>query len=146
MYTSLFRIVTCSCSLCQTNDLTALLLPSTPLPVPVSIGIQYLLSKAILKQAEEEVTAKPSTAFPLARVVAALIERCPSLGRVFMAKLVSKTGPWVVATPISREPVSRCLRFPSSTSHPHARRTKPTSSSEKLKVYDHPPRQKHPHS
>jgi hypothetical protein len=65
----------------------------------------------VLKQAEEEVTAKPSTAFPLARVMSVLIERCPSLGSVFMAKLVSMTGPWIVGIPIQREEVGASQRF-----------------------------------
>jgi nucleoporin GLE1 len=67
-----------------------------------------VVSKAVLKQAEEEVTAKPSTAFPLARVVMALVEQGHDLlGRVFVAKLISMSSHWIVGTVIGREPV--CL-------------------------------------
>lgn len=72
----------------------------------ITLAIQYTLSKAVLKQAEVEVTAKPSTAYPLARIMVRLIERNPGLSSIFMAKLVAMTGPWIVAMPIPREPVS----------------------------------------
>lgn len=71
----------------------------------ITLAIQYTLSKAVLKQAEVEVTAKPSTAFPLARIMIRLIEQNPGLGSIFMAKLVAMTGPWIVALPIPRDPV-----------------------------------------
>lgn len=86
----------------------------------LTLALQYILSKAVLKQAEVEVTAKPSTAYPLARIITRLIETNPGLGSVFMAKLVVMTGPWVVAVPIAREPVSDAfplLNFSSSSFH-----------------------------
>lgn len=73
----------------------------------ITLAIQYILSKAVLKQAEVEVSAKPNTAFPLARVMIRLIETSPGLSSIFMAKLVTMTGPWVVAMIIPREPVSQ---------------------------------------
>lgn len=75
----------------------------------ITLAIQYTLSKAVLKQAEIEVTAKPSTAFPLARIMTRLIEQNPGLSSIFMAKLVAMTGPWVVAMPIPHEPVRNFL-------------------------------------
>lgn len=76
------------------------------MPMSITLAIQYILSKAVLKQAEVEVTAKPSTAFPLARIMVRLIERNPGLGSIFMAKLVQMTGSWVVGVGIAREAVS----------------------------------------
>jgi len=76
----------------------------------ITLAIQYILSKAVLKQAEVEVSAKPNTAFPLARVMIRLIETSPGLSSIFMAKLVAMTGPWVVAMIIPREPVSQNTR------------------------------------
>ncbi|KDE06516.1 hypothetical protein MVLG_03167 [Microbotryum lychnidis-dioicae p1A1 Lamole] len=57
------------------------------------------LAKALVKQAETEVTARISTAYPLARVVIGLIVRGhQELGEVLMARLVKKcfwiTGWW----------------------------------------------------
>ncbi|SCZ97525.1 BZ3500_MvSof-1268-A1-R1_Chr4-3g07230 [Microbotryum saponariae] len=57
------------------------------------------LAKALVKQAETEVTARISTAYPLARVVIGLIVRShEELGEVLMARLVKKcfwiTGWW----------------------------------------------------
>ncbi|KAM0786941.1 hypothetical protein ACM66B_002362 [Microbotryomycetes sp. NB124-2] len=57
------------------------------------------LSKALVKQAETEVTAKLSTAYPLGRVVVGLLTRGHTeLGDVLMARLVKKcfwiTGWW----------------------------------------------------
>lgn len=73
----------------------------------ITLAIQYILSKAVLKQAEVEVSAKLNTAFPLARVMIRLIETSPGMSSIFMAKLVAMTGPWVVAMILPREPVSR---------------------------------------
>lgn len=68
----------------------------------MTLALHYILSKAVLKQAEVEVTAKPSTAFPLARVMVRLVDQNPGLGGIFMAKLVQMTGPWVVGMRISQ--------------------------------------------
>jgi hypothetical protein len=81
--------------------------PGETRPMSITLAIQYLLSKAVLKQAEVEVSAKPNTAFPLARVMIRLIETSPGLSSIFMAKLVTMTGPWVVALILPREPVSQ---------------------------------------
>ncbi|EGG03034.1 uncharacterized protein MELLADRAFT_90528 [Melampsora larici-populina 98AG31] len=49
------------------------------------------LSKALIKQSETEVTAKPSTVYPLSRVVIGLILiGYPELGQVMMARIVKK--------------------------------------------------------
>lgn len=64
------------------------------------------LSKALVKQAEQEVTAKLGTAYPLGRVVVGLIGRGHvELGEVLMARLVKKcfwiTGYWPPKRPVS---------------------------------------------
>jgi hypothetical protein len=70
------------------------------------IALLYSLSKALLKQAEEEVAAKPSTAYPLARIVIGLVALGHArLGEVFMAKMVAMTGGWAVGVVIRREEV-----------------------------------------
>lgn len=92
----------------QTNEIQSVLTPSDapPRSLSVTLALHYLLSKAVLKQAEVEVTAKPSTAFPLARVMVRLAEQNPGLGGIFMAKLVQMTGPWVVGLRIPQTDVS----------------------------------------
>jgi nucleoporin GLE1 len=63
------------------------------------------LAKAFLHQAEVEVTAKPSTAFPLGRIVIGLVARAHfDLGEIFMAKLVELTGGWVVGMIVPPKP------------------------------------------
>ncbi|WWC68076.1 uncharacterized protein I206_101995 [Kwoniella pini CBS 10737] len=92
-----------------TNDLHAILceqLPSPPSPSsPVTLNndipktYAYLLShlaKALIKQAENEVSAKPDAAFPLARIVLGLLFRGHSaLGEIVYTRFVKKC-PWVV--------------------------------------------------
>jgi len=88
-----------------TDQLHALLSPTPAHPEPLYIALLYVLSKAFLKQAEEEVTAKPSTAFPLARIFVGLLEKGHwQLGSVFMAKLCQMSSHWVIGTVISRGP------------------------------------------
>jgi nucleoporin GLE1 len=54
------------------------------------------LSKAILLQAETEVTAEKRSAGPLAEVTANLLCRLPTFQDVFFAKLVQRVGGWAV--------------------------------------------------
>ncbi|KAF8331480.1 GLE1-like protein [Cantharellus anzutake] len=87
-----------------TAQLHGLLSPTPGHPEPLYIALLYVLSKAFLKQAEEEVTAKPDTAFPLAHVFVGLLEKGHfQLGNVFMAKLVQMSSHWVVGAVITRE-------------------------------------------
>lgn len=64
------------------------------------------LAKAFLLQAETEVTAKPSTAFPLARLILKIVE----LGHtafpdVFMSRLLGRSGGWALGTTMPRQEV-----------------------------------------
>lgn len=64
------------------------------------------LAKALIKQAESEVSAKAEAAFPLARVVVSLLLRGHgALGEVLFARLVKKC-PWVIPFYPSKQPVS----------------------------------------
>ncbi|KAG9311415.1 GLE1-like protein-domain-containing protein [Chiua virens] len=54
------------------------------------------LAKAILLQAETEVTAEKKSAFPLALVTANLLEKLPAFPDIFFAKLVQRAGGWPV--------------------------------------------------
>ncbi|KAN0082534.1 GLE1-like domain containing protein [Tylopilus felleus] len=58
------------------------------------------LAKAILLQAETEVTAEKKSAIPLAHVAANLLERLPAFADIFFAKLVQRTGGWPVPSVI----------------------------------------------
>lgn len=102
----------------QTNQLHDVLvaeLPSAPSsqnPLPLSppppIPYTYFLShiaKALITQAQSEVSAKQEAAFPLARVVLGLLLRGhAALGEVLFARFVKKC-PWVVPFYPSRQPV-----------------------------------------
>jgi nucleoporin GLE1 len=81
---------------------------SNPLPLEsASRPYLYLLShmsKAILKQAESEVSAKPDAAYPLARVVVLLLlQGHTAFGEILFARFVKKC-PWVVPFYPSRAP------------------------------------------
>jgi nucleoporin GLE1 len=102
-----------------TNDIDTLLVeqlgkrPSAADPVlfdssfPPTYG--YMLShtsKALIKQAENEVSAKTEAAFPLGRVVLGLILRGHgAFATVFFARLVKKC-PWIIPHYPVRAPVS----------------------------------------
>lgn len=73
------------------------------------------LAKALVKQAETEVTAKLSTAYPLGRVVIGLLARGHTeLGEVLMARFVKKcfwiTGWWPPKRPVRLIPQLRFFR------------------------------------
>lgn len=57
-------------------------------------GLLSSVSKAILLQAETEVTANKAQAGPLARVAVALIATYPLLGDIFWAKMCERVGCW----------------------------------------------------
>ncbi|KAH7108227.1 GLE1-like protein-domain-containing protein [Auriculariales sp. MPI-PUGE-AT-0066] len=62
------------------------------------------LAKAILQQAETEVSASPKTALPLARVVALLLDALPNFHQALWARMIQRAGGWAV--PILPPPVS----------------------------------------
>lgn len=82
----------------QLDQLLSSLKPPTGPAEPYTWTLNHL-AKSLVKQAETEVTAKLGTAYPLGRVVIALLTRGHTeLGDVLMARLVKKcfwlTGHW----------------------------------------------------
>jgi len=85
--------------------------PSSPMVLDANTPKAYAyllshLSKALIKQAESEVSAKAEAAFPLARVVLGLILRGHgALSDILFARFVKKC-PWVVPFYPNKQPVS----------------------------------------
>jgi nucleoporin GLE1 len=70
--------------------------PSGRHPPDIYHALLSSLSKAILLQAETEVTAEKRSAGPLAQVTANLLGTLPKFPEVFFAKLVQRAGGWPV--------------------------------------------------
>ncbi|KAH6909820.1 GLE1-like protein-domain-containing protein [Coprinopsis sp. MPI-PUGE-AT-0042] len=71
--------------------------PTLLYPPPIYAGLCSSLAKAIILQAETEVTAEKKAAIPLARVTFNLLTSLDAVFReVFWAKLVQRTGGWVI--------------------------------------------------
>ncbi|KAG9000294.1 hypothetical protein FRB94_005556 [Tulasnella sp. JGI-2019a] len=86
------------------NLIHASLKPSPPHPEKLYVVLLSSLAKAFLLQAETEVTAKPSTAFPLARLILKIVE----LGHtafpdIFMSRLLGRSGGWALGTTMPRQ-------------------------------------------
>ncbi|KAG5723958.1 Nucleoporin gle1 [Termitomyces sp. T112] len=67
-----------------------------PLHPAIYKALLYSLSKAIILQAETEVTAEKNSARPLATVAFNLLETVKDFGEVFFSKLVQRAGGWPV--------------------------------------------------
>lgn len=80
------------------SQLHALAMPSPPHPEEVYIPLLSSLAKAILLQAETEVTASKAAAVPLAQVTKNLLGTLPHFEDVLLAKLVQRVGAWGVPT------------------------------------------------
>ncbi|KIJ62284.1 hypothetical protein HYDPIDRAFT_114777 [Hydnomerulius pinastri MD-312] len=74
--------------------------PSPPLGPDLYFAALSSLAKAILLQAETEVTAEKRSAIPLALVTANLIGSLEAFPDVFFAKLVQRSGGWPVPSVI----------------------------------------------
>ncbi|KAH9072957.1 GLE1-like protein-domain-containing protein [Lactarius deliciosus] len=70
--------------------------PQTPLPPDVYLASLSSLAKAILLQAETEVTAEKRSAKPIAQLTLNSISALDSFSVVFWAKLCQRTGGWAV--------------------------------------------------
>ena len=70
--------------------------PLQPHPEPVYIALLSSLAKAILLQAETEVTAEKRSAIPLAQVTTNLLGALDGFADVFWAKLCQRAGGWPV--------------------------------------------------
>ncbi|KIM76818.1 hypothetical protein PILCRDRAFT_826026 [Piloderma croceum F 1598] len=72
--------------------------PSQPHPDEIYISLLSSLAKAILLQAETEVTASKTAAVPLAMVAKNLLGTLPHFEDVLLAKMVQRVGGWGVPT------------------------------------------------
>ncbi|TFY52497.1 hypothetical protein EVJ58_g9982 [Rhodofomes roseus] len=90
-------------------------------PEPVYFALLSSLAKAILLQAETEVTAEKRSAGPLAQVTANLLSELDSFAEAFWAKLCQRTGGWPIpivvpptdwdSTPFSEEERRKALGY-----------------------------------
>ncbi|KIK57362.1 hypothetical protein GYMLUDRAFT_229237 [Collybiopsis luxurians FD-317 M1] len=82
-------------------QLIAILLPPAgPVPPPVYTALLSSLAKAIILQAETEITAEKRSAIPLAQVTFICLERLEGFPEVFFAKMTQRIGPWAIPCPI----------------------------------------------
>nr|GAT49335.1 predicted protein [Mycena chlorophos] len=74
-----------------------IMVPTPPHPPMLYTGLCSSLAKAILLQAETEVTAEKKAAIPLAQLTAALLDGgLPSFPEILFARLAQRCGPWAI--------------------------------------------------
>ncbi|KAJ7069482.1 GLE1-like protein-domain-containing protein [Mycena amicta] len=73
-----------------------IMLPNPPHPPMLYTGLCSSLAKAILLQAETEVTAEKKAAIPLAQMTSSLLETLPFFPDVLFAKLSQRCGTWAI--------------------------------------------------
>ncbi|KAI0659174.1 GLE1-like protein-domain-containing protein [Cubamyces menziesii] len=78
------------------QQIVEIIRPLQPHPEPVYIALLSSLAKAILLQAETEVTAEKRSAIPLAQVTTNLLGALDGFADVFWAKLCQRAGGWPV--------------------------------------------------
>ncbi|KAH9067914.1 GLE1-like protein-domain-containing protein [Lactarius vividus] len=81
------------------------LCPQTALPPDVYLASLSSLAKAILLQAETEVTAEKRSAKPIAQLTLNSISTLDGFSTVFWAKLCQRTGGWAVPVPMPSKDV-----------------------------------------
>src|ERR1700691_1238547 len=84
----------------QLHSLLSPSYPQTPHPEEIYIPLLSSLAKAILLQAETEVTASKTAAVPLAIVTKNLLGTLPHFEDVLWAKLVQRVGGWGAPTSV----------------------------------------------
>ncbi|KAJ3776177.1 GLE1-like protein-domain-containing protein [Lentinula raphanica] len=67
-----------------------------PLPPPVYTALLSALAKALILQAETEITAEKRSAVPLAQVAFNCLDQLEGLSEVFFAKITQRIGPWAI--------------------------------------------------
>ncbi|KAJ4478657.1 GLE1-like protein-domain-containing protein [Lentinula edodes] len=83
------------------SQLVEILLPvNRPLPPPVYTALLSALAKALVLQAETEITAEKRSAIPLAEVTFNCLERLEGFSEVLFAKITQRIGPWALPCPI----------------------------------------------
>jgi nucleoporin GLE1 len=98
----------------QSQQIVQLLRPSNALPPDVYHASLSSLAKAILLQAETEVTAEKRSAKPLAQLTLNSIIALDGFSTVFWAKLCQRTGGWAVPAPVPSKDADG-MPFTSST-------------------------------
>lgn len=83
-----------------TQQLVDIIRPPERLPQDIYFAALSSLAKAILLQAETEVTAEKRSAIPLAMVAARLLGTLEGFADIFFAKLVQRSGGWPVPSAI----------------------------------------------
>ncbi|RDX54472.1 hypothetical protein OH76DRAFT_1397781 [Lentinus brumalis] len=78
------------------HEIVSIVRPTQPHPPPVYIALLSSLAKAILLQAETEVTAEKKSAIPLAQVATNLLMTLEGFADIFWAKLCQRSGGWPV--------------------------------------------------
>ncbi|KAI0746748.1 hypothetical protein C8Q80DRAFT_1345139 [Daedaleopsis nitida] len=78
------------------REIVGILRPPQSHPQPVYLALLSSLSKAILLQAETEVTAEKKSAIPLAQVATNLLIALDGFADIFWAKLCQRAGGWPV--------------------------------------------------
>ncbi|KAJ3801006.1 GLE1-like protein-domain-containing protein [Lentinula aff. detonsa] len=83
------------------SQLVGILVPTNgPLPPPVYTALLSALAKALVLQAETEITAEKRSAIPLAQVAFNCLEQLEGFSEVFFAKITQRIGPWAVPCPL----------------------------------------------
>ncbi|KAJ3915118.1 GLE1-like protein-domain-containing protein [Lentinula edodes] len=82
-----------------TNDAETINRVSSQLTTPSS-NIYRPLAKALVLQAETEITAEKRSAIPLAEVTFNCLERLEGFSEVLFAKITQRIGPWALPCPI----------------------------------------------
>lgn len=89
----------------KSQQIIQIIRPTPAYPLQVYYALLSSLSKAILLQAEAEVTAEKRSAGPLAQLTANLLWNLENFHEVFWAKLVQRTGGWPVPTRVPTKDV-----------------------------------------
>jgi nucleoporin GLE1 len=105
----------------QSQQICEIVNPSTAPSRDVYVALLSALAKAILLQAETEVTAEKRAAVPLARVTVNLLQALDGFADVLWAKLCQRTGGWPVpfivppndvdGTPFTKETRKKALGY-----------------------------------
>ncbi|KAF8573352.1 hypothetical protein K439DRAFT_1621586 [Ramaria rubella] len=85
-----------------TNAIIQIIRIQPPHPEPLYFSLLSALAKAILMQAETEVSARAVTAIPLAKVTIGLLTQLEYFPDVLFARIVQRTGGWVIPIPVPK--------------------------------------------
>ena len=85
-----------------TTAILGVILVQPPHPEPLYFSLLSALAKAILMQAETEVSARAVTAIPLAKVTLGLMMHLEFFSDVLYARMIQRTGGWAIPIPIGK--------------------------------------------